>query len=192
MALNIGKEITALKRMTVPELRRKYAQVFGENTTSRHKEYLIRRIVWRLQVNQDGGLSERAKRRARDLATESDVRLTAPRPRPVDQADEMAAAPIEFPHAWLTIKRHPAQPDEEARLQKRITTADVPGTGQVVTAGGPDVDGDLRFDLTPDDTVSLGTRRLVHDIQLRLTTGKIYTIEKGTIQLVADVTKTTA
>jgi len=97
MALNIGKEITALKRMTVPELRRKYTQVFGEDTTSRHKEYLIRRIVWRLQVNQEGGLSERAKRRARDLATESDVRLTAPRPRPVDQAGEMAAAPIEFP-----------------------------------------------------------------------------------------------
>ena len=30
MALNIGKEITALKRMTVPDLRRKYAEVFGE------------------------------------------------------------------------------------------------------------------------------------------------------------------
>ena len=44
MALNIGKEMTALKRMTVPELRRKYAQVFGEDTMSRHKEFLIRRI----------------------------------------------------------------------------------------------------------------------------------------------------
>ncbi len=97
MALNIGKEITALKRMTVPELRRKYTQVFGEDTTSRHKEYLIRRIVWRLQVNQEGGLSERAKRRARDLATGSDVRLTAPRPRPVAPGAETAAAPIEFP-----------------------------------------------------------------------------------------------
>ncbi len=99
-------------------------------------------------------------------------------------------APIEV--AWLTIKRHPAQPDDEARLQKRITTANVPGAGQVVTAGGPHVDGDLRFDLTPEDTASLGTRRLVHDIQIRLTTGKVYTIEKGTIQLVVDVTKTTA
>ena len=97
MALNIGKEITALKRMTVPELRRKYAQVFGEDTTSRHKEYLIRRIVWRLQVNREGGLSERAKRRARDLATESDVRLTAPRPRQVAPGSETATSPVEFP-----------------------------------------------------------------------------------------------
>jgi hypothetical protein len=97
MALNIGKEITALKRMTVPELRRKYAQVFGEDTTSRHKEYLIRRIVWRLQVNQEGGLSERAKRRARDLATESDVRLTAPRTRTVAPGSEIVTSPVEFP-----------------------------------------------------------------------------------------------
>ena len=99
-------------------------------------------------------------------------------------------APIEV--AWLTVKHHPAQPDDEARLQKRVTDADVPGAGQVVEIGGPGADGDLRFDLTPDDTASLGTRRFVHDIQIRLTTGKIYTIEKGTIQLVADVTKTTA
>ena len=97
MALNIGKEITALKRMTVPELRRKYAQVFGEDTTSRHKEFLIRRIVWRLQVNQEGGLSERARQRARELAAESDVRLTAPRPRPVAPGGETTTAPIEFP-----------------------------------------------------------------------------------------------
>ena len=97
MALNIGTEITALKRMTIPELRRKYAQVFGEDTTSRHKEYLIRRIVWRLQVNQKGGLSERAKRRARDLATGSDVRLTAPWPCPVASGGETSTSPVEFP-----------------------------------------------------------------------------------------------
>jgi hypothetical protein len=79
MTLKIGKEIAALKRMTVPNLRRKYAEVFGENTTSRHKQFLIRRIIWRLQANQEGDLSERARRRAMELAADSDVRLTAPR-----------------------------------------------------------------------------------------------------------------
>ena len=97
MALNIGKEMTALKRMTVPELRQKYAQVFGEDTMSRHKEFLIRRIVWRIQVNEEGGLTERAQQRAHDLAVESDVRLTAPRPRPVALGGKRATAPIEFP-----------------------------------------------------------------------------------------------
>jgi len=98
MALNVGKEITALKRMTVSELRRKYAQVFGEDTASRHRDFLIRRIVWRLQVNQEGGLSERARQRARELAAQSDVRLTAPRPRPVVPGGETTTAPIVLPH----------------------------------------------------------------------------------------------
>ena len=34
MALNIGKEIAALNRMTVTELRRKHVEVFGEPTGS--------------------------------------------------------------------------------------------------------------------------------------------------------------
>ena len=79
MTLNIGKEIAALKRMTVADLRRRYAEAFGESTTSRHKQFLMRRIVWRLQANQEGDLSERARRRAKELAADSDVRLTAPR-----------------------------------------------------------------------------------------------------------------
>jgi hypothetical protein len=79
MALNVGREVTALKKMTVPDLRRKYAEAFGESTTSRHKEFLIRRIIWRLQANQEGHLSERARQWARELAADSDVRLTAPK-----------------------------------------------------------------------------------------------------------------
>lgn len=94
MALNVGKEITALKRMTVPELRRKYAEVFGEGTMSRHKQFLIRRIIWRLQANEEGGLSERARQRAKDLAAESDVRLTAPRAKPVDAPGPTKVASI--------------------------------------------------------------------------------------------------
>lgn len=93
--------------------------------------------------------------------------------------------------AWLTVKRYATQPDAEAALQKRITTTDVADTGQIVEAGGPGTDGDLRFDLTPVDTESLGAKRYVHDIQIKLSTGRVYTIEKGTLQLTADVTETT-
>ena len=99
-------------------------------------------------------------------------------------------APIEV--AWLTVKHHPGQPDEDARLQKRITTTNVPGTGYITNTGGLDIDGDLRFDLTQADTANLGSRKYVHDIQIRLTSGMVYTIEKGTVQLEADVTKGTA
>ncbi len=79
MALNISRELAALERMTLAELRGRYAEVFSKGTSSRHKRFLIRRIVWRLQANEEGDLSERARQRARELAAHSDVRLTAPR-----------------------------------------------------------------------------------------------------------------
>jgi hypothetical protein len=81
MALNIGKELAALNRMTVTELRRKHIEVFGEPTGSGHKQYLIKRIAWRMQANAEGGLSERARRRAEELADESALRTTAPKPK---------------------------------------------------------------------------------------------------------------
>ena len=79
--MNIGKEVAAMHRMTVIELRGKYAEVFGEQTRCRHKDYLVRRIAWRLQANVEGGLSERARKRAMELAANSDVRMTARRQR---------------------------------------------------------------------------------------------------------------
>ncbi len=79
MSLNIEKEITALERLTVGQLQDRYAEVFGEAARSRHRQYLIRRIAWRLQANAEGGLSERALRRAEELANDADVRLTPPR-----------------------------------------------------------------------------------------------------------------
>ena len=79
MGLNVANEMAALRRMTVPDLRRRYAEVFGEETRCRHKEYLWRRIIWRLQALQEGDLSERARRRAEELANDADLRVRAPR-----------------------------------------------------------------------------------------------------------------
>ena len=67
MALNIGKEIAALKRMTVTQLRAKHVEVFGERTRSGHKDYLVKRIAWRLQAQAEGGLSDRACKRAMEI-----------------------------------------------------------------------------------------------------------------------------
>lgn len=79
MKLHIQKQADALRDMTVAELREKCLDVFGEETRSRHKDFLRKRITWRLQANEEGGLSERARRRAGELANDSDLRLVAPR-----------------------------------------------------------------------------------------------------------------
>ena len=75
MSLNMKKELAALEQMTVGQLQERYIEVFGEPVRSRHKQYLIRRIAWRLQANAEGGLSERALRRAEELAIVADVDL---------------------------------------------------------------------------------------------------------------------
>ena len=79
MALNITREVAAMQRMTPKELQEKYADVFGEQPRSRNKQWLVKRIAWRMQANEEGDLSERARRRAMELANDADLRVTAPR-----------------------------------------------------------------------------------------------------------------
>lgn len=77
--MNIAREVTLMEEMTVNQLRTKYAEVFGEQCRSRHKQWLIKRIAWRMQANEEGDLSERARQRATELANDADLRRTPPR-----------------------------------------------------------------------------------------------------------------
>ena len=79
MTMNVGRQIAELKRMTVTQLRQKHLDAFGEPTRSGHKDYLVKRIAWRLQAQEAGDLSERARRRAEQLANDADLRTTAPK-----------------------------------------------------------------------------------------------------------------
>jgi len=73
------KEIEALSRMTVKQLRQKHREVFGEESRSFNKQFLYRRSAWRVQALAEGGLSERAHRRALEIANDADLRIMAPR-----------------------------------------------------------------------------------------------------------------
>lgn len=89
MKLNVAKELAGLRRMTPADLREKYAEVFGEASRSGHKEWLIKKIIWRMQANAEGDLSERAKRRALELANDADLRTKAPpAPKSAPEAKE--------------------------------------------------------------------------------------------------------
>jgi hypothetical protein len=75
----IREEIEGLRSLTTAQLKEKYWEVFGERSRSNHKQFLFRRIAWRMQANTWGGLSERARRRALEIANDSDLRIRAPR-----------------------------------------------------------------------------------------------------------------
>jgi hypothetical protein len=80
--LDIGLEVAALRRLTTGQLRRRFAEVFDEVTAVNNKTWLVKRIAWRLQALAEGGLSERARRRAEELANDADLRLNPPRDKP--------------------------------------------------------------------------------------------------------------
>src|SRR6202790_4729090 len=75
------KEIDELSTMPVGHLRQKYLEAFGQESRSNHKQFLFRRIAWRIQAIAEGGLSERARRRALEIANDADLRFQAPRTR---------------------------------------------------------------------------------------------------------------
>jgi hypothetical protein len=94
MHADLTTEIAVLPRLPVSELRAKFTAVFGEPTPSHNKVWLVKRIAWRLQAQAEGDLSERARRRAAELAQEADLRLSAP---PDGVAPSDPKAPLRFP-----------------------------------------------------------------------------------------------
>lgn len=79
MDASVYQQVQALSRMSIGELREKYLDVFGEETRAHHKDFLRKRIAWRLQALAEGDLSERARRRAEEIANDADLRIRTPR-----------------------------------------------------------------------------------------------------------------
>ncbi len=77
--MSLASRIASLRTMTVAQLQREHRTVFGEDTTSKHKEFLWRKIAWGLQANAEGGLSEQTQQRALTLANPLHLRVRPPR-----------------------------------------------------------------------------------------------------------------
>lgn len=77
--LNIQAELASMEVMTPKQLRERYLALFGELTRSGNRRFMVKRIAWRLQADAEGGLTERVRQKALELARDSDLRTTAPR-----------------------------------------------------------------------------------------------------------------
>ena len=93
MPADVGPQVAALEHMTVAELRARYAEVFGETTRAGHRTWLMKRIAWRLQALAEGDLSDRARRRAAELASVADLRLAPPTNNPATPGEHLPALP---------------------------------------------------------------------------------------------------
>jgi hypothetical protein len=90
--LDVSEEIAALRHMAAGQLREKYQELFGERSRSGNRNWLFRRCAWRVQALAEGGLSERARLRAQELAREADLRLRPPKDMVMDPATGTAGA----------------------------------------------------------------------------------------------------
>jgi hypothetical protein len=76
--VNIVNEVAMLQRLSVGQLRQRFAELFGEATAASNRTWLIKRIAWRMQVLAEGDLSQRARQRAAELTRDADLRLNPP------------------------------------------------------------------------------------------------------------------
>ncbi len=79
MAVDVSAQLAALETMTVSQLKAKYEEVFNEPARSGNKQWLYKRTAWGIQARAFGGISERARQRALEIANEADLRLKAPK-----------------------------------------------------------------------------------------------------------------
>jgi hypothetical protein len=115
----LNADIAALQRMSTSDLRRRYAEVFGDQPPSWNRVWMLKRLAWRLQALAEGGLSERARRRAEELANDADLRLNAPKAKTAEISAERTM-----------VKPLPAQADD--RLPPPGTILTRPYKGQTV------------------------------------------------------------
>jgi len=101
----VVRAIEELRGLSVAALKTRYLAVFGEESKSSNKQFLFRRIAWRLQAKVEGDLSDRAHRRAAEIASDADLRTRAP--KGFLPGDAPSSAP------WITDR---SQPQRDWRL----------------------------------------------------------------------------
>ena len=114
-------KIQELRRATVGELRSKYLELFGQASHSNHKQFLFRRVAWRLQARAYGELSEHARQRALALAQDVDLRIKAPQ--------HLVGAAHQILQPTLRSRR---KPDRDERLPKPGTLLERQFKGELV------------------------------------------------------------
>jgi hypothetical protein len=129
----VQREIGRVDDMAVQQLRDHYREVFDEDTRSRNRQYLVKKIKWRIQELAEGGLSELARRKIAELAPKSPIRrrLLAL----VPSAEAVLAAPAPKPAGASPIESAPPK-HRDARL---------PPPGTVIRKMHNDVEHDVRI-----------------------------------------------
>jgi hypothetical protein len=75
---SVVEEIAALKKQSVGQLLERFAALYGTESRSRNRDFLWKRVAWKLQELREGGLSNEALAQAAQLAQGADLRVRPP------------------------------------------------------------------------------------------------------------------
>ena len=150
---DVPQQLAALASMSVPELAEKYQELYGEPTRSRNRDYLKKRLAFRIQELAEGGLSARAVARISELGDKLPERW---RMRQVEETKSSASPP---PAA--ADGRAAAVDGRDARLPPpgTVLTRVFKGTQHRVTVreGGIEYEGQLHRSLSSVAKLITGT-----------------------------------
>jgi len=118
----IADQLVELQTLSFKDLRHRWLELFGEPARSNNKDYLRRRIAFRIQELAEGGLSEEAKMRIAEINRDMPMRLS-PMPdepaQPEESSQPEPATVIEMPSQIAsTQSRDPRLPSPGTILKK--------------------------------------------------------------------------
>ena len=89
---SIPGQIARLQKMSVAELREKWQELYGEEPRVSNRVWLWKRLAWRIQELEYGGLSHAAKKRLEELMPTAELALRNP---PGSMKQQTPSAPVE-------------------------------------------------------------------------------------------------
>src|SRR5260370_7774694 len=72
-------QIAALRKLPAAALRERYRELFGEESRSSNRQFLFRRVAWRLQALAQGDLSQRPPNPAGPIANAPNTHTHPPK-----------------------------------------------------------------------------------------------------------------
>ncbi len=106
MKKTLRDRIDTLAAMNVPALREEHRKVFGKEPVSAHRQFLFRKIAWRLQAEEEGWQPDEIGELARGIARDTPLRN-----RVITNAGKRRAG---LPPEQTTVAT--IQPDHDPRL----------------------------------------------------------------------------
>jgi len=94
--LNVDQLEEMLTGLSMPELRERFAACFEHTTDSRNRHHIVHRILWALQRDALGDISDAARQKALTIADDRDVKERFPKVSSSSKTNDNSSLTLSF------------------------------------------------------------------------------------------------